>query len=97
MSIFIDNITSQYPTASRALIEDAFRKLDNLGYDPIKAFDRVSGWAAAGMLGGEPPLGHSDPTGTEAVIRAEGGLIQLPHGLMVRVQGKTFNRQEVTV
>lgn len=96
MSIFTDNIISQYPSTSRPLVEKAFKRLDNLGYDPIKAYDRVIGWAAAGKLGGEPPLGHSDPTGTEAVIRAEGGLIQLPHGHMVRVQGKKFTRQSVS-
>lgn len=93
MNIYVDHIITAHPGASRALIEDAFKKLDKLGYDIIAAFDRVNDWAAAGRFENPVVLGHSDPTANEAIIRAEGGLIQLPHGLMVRVQGKQFARQ----
>lgn len=95
-SFYVDHIISAHPGASRALVEDAFKKLDNLGYDIIAAFDRVNGWAAAGRFENPVVLGYSDPTANEAIIRAEGGLIQLPHGLMVRVQGKKFARQEAS-
>lgn len=94
-NFYVDHIIAEHG-ASRPLVEKAFKRLDNLGYEFLAAFDRVQAWAAAGKLGGEPPLGHSDPTGNEAVIRAEGGLIQLPHGHMVRVQGKKFTRQSVS-
>ena len=95
-SFYVDHIISAHPGASRALVEDAFKKLDNLGYDIIAAFDRVNGWAAAGRFENPVVLGYSDPTANEAIIRAEGGLIQLPHGLMVRIQGKKFARQEAS-
>ena len=69
MSIYTDFILEAHPTAGRSRVEYAFKELERIGYDSIKAYDAVDRMAATGGLDYDHRTGYADPTGNEVVAR----------------------------
>ena len=80
MSIYTDVILEAHPTAGRSRVEHAFKELERIGYDAMKAYDAVDRMAATGGLDYDHHAGHADPTGNEVVARdGRGAWWQLEH------------------